>query len=81
MGSKGEKTRYEISGKDVLELIESIWKEHPNMRFGQLLENYVFTEGERGDKTSCKLFYQEDGKTINKIKKELKNPKFYINTN
>lgn len=45
---------------DILTLLERLWKKHPDQRLGQLLENYVFSGGKRGDKTSVKLFYQED---------------------
>jgi hypothetical protein len=47
--------------------IKRLWLQHPDMRLGQLLENYVFTSGQRGDKTSVALFYQEDNDTKAKI--------------
>ena len=50
--------------------IKDLWYEHPDQRFGQLLENYIFTKGERGDNTSVSLFNQEDDKT-EKILREL----------
>jgi hypothetical protein len=48
----------------VLAALGKLWKKHPDQRLGQLLENYVFFEGERGDKTSVRMFYQEDDKTL-----------------
>jgi hypothetical protein len=47
--------------------LERLWKQHPDQRLGQLLENYIFTNGKRGDKTSVALFYQEDDFTGEKI--------------
>lgn len=58
--------------KRILQLVEELWNRHPDQRFGQLLENYVFIEGKRGDETSVELYLQEDDKTekmlpVNKI--------------
>jgi len=53
--------------------IQKLWEHYPNMRLGQLLENFVFTEGQRGDSTSVRLFYQEDidtEKILDEILKE-----------
>jgi len=36
------------------------------------LENYIFTNGERGDRTSIELFYQEDDITEGILKARLK---------
>ena len=47
----------------ILKKLEKIWEKYPDMRLGQLLENYVFFGGQRGDKTSVALFYQEDSLT------------------
>jgi uncharacterized protein YihD (DUF1040 family) len=47
--------------------LERLWKQYPDLRLGQLLENFVFTKGQRGDKTSVALFYQEDDETQKKI--------------
>ncbi|MCX6707699.1 MAG: hypothetical protein NT001_06190 [Candidatus Woesearchaeota archaeon] len=49
--------------------IRVLWKRNPDLRFGQLLENYMFTGGERKDKTSMSLFYQDDRKTEAILKK------------
>jgi len=57
---------------EILAKLKRLWKRYPDMRLGQLLENFVFIEGQRGDKTSVKLFYQEDEDTLVMIKKELK---------
>ena len=40
----------------ILKELEKVWKTYPDQRLGQILENYVFFEGERGDTTSVKLF-------------------------
>jgi uncharacterized protein YihD (DUF1040 family) len=47
----------------IIESLKTLWMKYPDMRLGQLLENYVFYRGIRGDKTSVALFYQEDYKT------------------
>lgn len=48
---------------DIISLLEELWKNRPQERLGQILENYVFINGERGDRTSCAMFFQQDGKT------------------
>jgi len=58
----------------ILSKLSIIWNKYPDMRLGQLLENFIYTRGERGDKTSVRLFYQEDDTTediIDEILKEL----------
>ncbi len=52
----------------ILKELEKVWKTYPDQRLGQILENYVFFEGERGDTTSVRLFYQEDSETLKCIK-------------
>jgi len=47
----------------IIELLRELWKKYPDQRLGQLLENYIFFNGERGDVTSVRLFYQEDNIT------------------
>ena len=49
---------------EILKLLRKLWKKHPDQRLGQLLENYVFFAGQRGDLTSVRLFYQEDLRTL-----------------
>lgn len=49
--------------KKILGMLEKLWNEYPDMRFGQLLENFIFFKGERGDSTSVSIFYQEDDET------------------
>ena len=49
--------------KRILKLLEELWLEHSQERLGQILENYIFVKGDRGDKTSVMLFYQEDDYT------------------
>ena len=60
--------------KRILGLLERLWSKDDNcdMRLGQLLENYIFTNGERGDRTSIELFYQEDDITEGILKARLK---------
>jgi len=50
--------------EEILKLLRKFWKKYPNQRFGQLLENYLFFQGQRGDKTSNMLFFQEDKETL-----------------
>lgn len=60
--------------KRILNKIEKIWNKIPDQRLGQLLENYIFIQGNRGiDKTSVRLFHQEDDETEYNIDKILKN--------
>lgn len=49
--------------QEILKLLEKLWEKYPNQRLGQLLENYMFKPE--------KMFYQDDGETMGKIKKEL----------
>ena len=53
--------------KRILEKIERLWNRAPDQRLGQLLENYIFIRGQRGDKTSVRLFFQEDDDTEESI--------------
>jgi len=55
----------------ILDELKKLWLKNEDMRLGQLLENYVFFRGQRGDKTSCALFYQEDSDTLEIIRKTL----------
>jgi hypothetical protein len=50
--------------EEILSRLKDLWYGHPQQRFGQLLENYVFYHGQRGDKTSVALFYQQDSETV-----------------
>lgn len=59
----------------ILEKLEKIWLLVGDQRLGQLLENYVFFAGERGDKTSVALFFQEDDKTEEFLDKIIENNK------
>ena len=53
----------------ILEELKKLWMQQPDQRLGQILENYVFFKGERGDKTRCAMFYQEDDETLKILKK------------
>jgi hypothetical protein len=44
----------------ILNKIKELWKQKPWLRLGQLLEDYIFVDGIRGDGTSVKLYYQTD---------------------
>ena len=57
---KGE--HMENDKEEILMRIKELWKKYPQQRLGQLLENYVFFNGKRGDQTSVALFFQEDSK-------------------
>ena len=50
--------------EEILTRLKELWDKYPQQRLGQLLENYVFFSGERGDRTSVKLYYQEDLDTL-----------------
>jgi len=52
----------------ILKQLGVLWKQCPDQRLGQFLENYVFTDGARGDNTSLALWYQEDDITEQKLK-------------
>jgi hypothetical protein len=57
----------------ILDELKKLWLTQSDSRLGQLLENYVFFSGSRGDETSVKLFYQEDDLTM-AILKQRNNP-------
>ena len=57
----------------VIKLLKQLWNMNPDQRLGQLLENYIFFQGERGDRTSIRLFYQEDEDTETILENILKN--------
>ena len=65
-------SKQELNNKVILQLLENVWNKYPHQRLGQLLENFVFIKGERGDKNSQKMFYQSDEKTIKRLKNEVK---------
>lgn len=56
----------------IISKLEKLWRKYPQQRIGQLLENYVFVEGKRGDKTSVRLFHQLDETTEEYIEHELR---------
>jgi len=57
---------------EILDSLKKLWEKEPDQRLGQVLENYVFINGKRGDNTSCALFYQEDDISFQNIVKILK---------
>jgi hypothetical protein len=48
--------------------LERLWKKYPDMRMGQILENFVF--GHHLEKGNC-IFYQEDDITERNLDKVL----------
>jgi hypothetical protein len=56
----------------ILEKLRILWEKYPDQRLGQLLENYVFLNGERGDKTSTAFYLQEEDVTLDNIMKKIK---------
>jgi len=67
--------------KRILLKIEKLWNETTDQRLGQVLENYIFTDGERGDRTSIRMFYQEDDETEKILDKRLKKVRQNVNCN
>lgn len=59
------------SQKAILKLLRELWERHPQQRLGQILENYVFYNGQRGDKTSVALFFQYDLETLKVLQNRL----------
>lgn len=57
-----------LEQEEILKLLGKLWEKYPNERLGQILENFIFFEGKRGDKTSIRLFYQEDKRTLALLK-------------
>jgi hypothetical protein len=55
---------------EILERLAKLWDKYPEQRLGQLLENYVFFNGKRGDITSVKLFFQRDENTLEILKSQ-----------
>lgn len=52
----------------ICDLLKVLWKQHPDQRLGQLLENYVFpsVEMKQGGRTAL-IFFQEDEETFSRI--------------
>ena len=56
----------------ILEELRNLWLKHPEQRFGQLLENYVFPSvvcligGHKG--STAYTFFQEDEVTLQRLK-------------
>jgi DNA-directed RNA polymerase subunit RPC12/RpoP len=61
--------------EEIIRLIRELWSKTPEQRFGQVLENYVFYQGQRGDKTSVRLFHQQDSETLAILRNQIKRPK------
>lgn len=54
--------------REICAELEYLWNKYPDWRLGQLLENYIFFQGQRGDRTSVRLFFQEDDETLDYLK-------------
>lgn len=63
--------RREGSINEIMLILKRLWYKNPQLRFGQLLENYVFVDGSRGDNTSVRMFYQGDDVSWRNIENEL----------
>jgi len=61
--------------KRIISKLQKLWEKTPDQRLGQVLENYIFYKGSRGDNTSCVLFYQEDDDTEKILDVRLKDEK------
>jgi hypothetical protein len=58
---------------EILDALKTIWEKYPDQRLGQLLENYVFLDGARGDdQTSVALYAQEDTETLKNLQTIIK---------
>jgi|WetSurMetagenome_2_1015567.scaffolds.fasta_scaffold47303_5 hypothetical protein len=53
--------------REIMQKFEELWNRSPDQRFGQMLENFIFVKGERDDKTSVAMFYQEDDITLKRL--------------
>ena len=62
----------------ILKEVEKLWLKYPDLRFGQLLENFIFPPVEvpcDGNRLHIILWNKEDDETLKKLKqknKELK---------
>jgi hypothetical protein len=59
----------------ILDKFKTLWKLVPDERFGQVFENYLLSNKNRGDATSAELFFTEDSvyeKNLDKIIKYYK---------
>jgi len=54
--------------KPLLDELEKLWNKCPDMRFGQLIENYLFPTTFCSKGAHVYLFHQEDHETIKAIK-------------
>lgn len=55
----------------ILEKLGKLWKEYPDQRLGQLIENYVIPAGKMRGPNTCWIFYAEDDVTEKNLDKEL----------
>jgi hypothetical protein len=51
----------------IIKKLEKLWLQCPDQRLGQVLLNYIFDKGKKGDQTDLKIFYQEDTETEMKL--------------
>lgn len=53
--------------KPILQKLETLWREQPDLRLGQLIYNLCYNEEEKTDKT----FFMEDDKILDKIEQKI----------
>ena len=56
----------------ILEKLKTLWKLVPDERLGQVFENYLLSNKNRGDATSVELFFTEDNIYEEKLDKIIK---------
>jgi uncharacterized lipoprotein YehR (DUF1307 family) len=62
----------------IIVALKQLWHKYPDWRFGQLLENDVFVDGDRGDATSRAMFYQGDIVTLKNLEHGIAAKKLYV---
>lgn len=56
----------------ILDKLKTLWELVPDERLGQVFENYLLTNKNRGDATSQELFFTEDNIYEEKLDKFIK---------
>lgn len=64
------------SNIDLLNLLEFLIEKHPDMRFGQILQNFGFVKAERPAKPENRIswqneFYVEGGQLLERVRKTI----------
>ncbi len=55
----------------IVEKLRQLWHAHPDLRLGQLIENYVISSGSLRGEMTAYLFYTEDDDTEAQLDAEL----------